>query len=549
MKARSISVLLALAAFVLAASRINHGLIDSSLPAGPGMTLDESFNIQQGAYCFEAFCHHGPLLFTPTVAQKVFGSPDYFPDHPPLGRVLLAAAHEATSWAIPGAGRSAYHVPAARLGSCFALAVTVFLLAEFTRRRYGQTTAVTAALALMLMPCVIGHARLAVLETSTMLAWLATFVPLWAWWTGPAAPTTKQSLISGVLWGLLLATKVQGILVPPLVFGWAVWQFRTRAVRPLVLWSVTGLVVVFAAWPWLWLDPIGHTSSYLLKASQRPTIYVWYLGQRWTDKTVPWHYPFVITAITVPLVVFALFVLRLYRRRFEAIEQLILLSVLWPLLVFALPGTPVYDGSRLFLVIMPALALLAAQGAVGFAAPDPVADRNQASVGRSDRISLAKWVCLLILSVPAVFKVLDPFSLDSYGVLVGNAAGAERLGMEASYWADGLNGDFWEQVPENSTVYVAPVSHQFQLSDSEHLVPLVAERNIRLLPFEYDADKQRGLILLIHRLADLRPALRHVPQGAVVVAEARYDGVVLARLIDTTEATWESIPDWPDHEQ
>ncbi|MEO1983915.1 MAG: hypothetical protein ABGZ24_25665, partial [Fuerstiella sp.] len=82
MKSILISVLFAVVAFFLAAARINHGLIDSSLPSGPGLTLDESFNIGQGIYVLEAFLHHGPLLFTPSVAEEVFGDPVYLPDFP-----------------------------------------------------------------------------------------------------------------------------------------------------------------------------------------------------------------------------------------------------------------------------------------------------------------------------------------------------------------------------------------------------------------------------------------------------------------------------------
>ena len=106
--------------------------------------------------------------------------------------------------------------------------------------------------------------------------------------------------------------------------------------------------------------------------------------------------------------------------------------------------------------------------------------------------------------------------------------------MESSYWSDGLNGSFWQQVPENSTVFVAPVSHQYQLQDIMSLVPIVQQRNIRLVAYEYDPNRQKGLLLLIHRLADLRPELRTVTPGTKVVAETSLDDVVLARLIDTS---------------
>ncbi len=543
MKSKLISLALAMGAFILAACRINHGLVDSPLPSGPGLTPDESFNIVQGYYLFDAFCEHGPLLFTPAGAREVFGADGYLPDHPPLGRFMLGLAHELTSWLVDGDIPVAFNVPAARLGSCFAFAMTVLLLTEFTRRRYGLPTAIAAAVALMIMPRVVGHARLASLETMTSLAWLATFVPLWAWWTSTKPPTNKQCLIGGALLGVLLITKIQGVLVPPLVVAWAIWKFRQHAIRPLAVWGLTGLLVCFVGWPWLWLDPLGHLGTYLGKASVqtnehvRPTLYVWYLNYRYTDKLAPWHYPFLITIVTVPLVVLMGFVARLIHRRLDNVEQFVLASALWPLIVFALPGTPVYDGSRLFLVIMQAVAVFSARGAVFVLS----------SQKRFARVTA--WIVVLGLSVWSFSKCLSPFSLETYSLATMNGAGAQKIGMDSSYWVSGLNGDFWKQVPEGSTVYVAPVSHQFQLNDLQQLVPIVSARQIRLKPFLYDPEKQRGLILLNHRLADLPPLLREVPEGADVIAEVKSEGVVIARLIDTTKHTWLKRSSWPEDQR
>ena len=490
MKSILISVLFAVIAFFLAAARINHGLVDSSLPSGPGLTLDESFNIGQGIYVLEAFLHHGPLLFTASTAEDVFGDPAYLPDFPPLGRIILGAAHQTTSWAIPGAEQSTFNVPAARLGSCIALAVTVLLLMEFVRRRYDLATAVAAAVLLLLMPRVVGHARLATQEMATTLAWLATLVPLMAWWTKDTPPTNRQSLISGLLWGLLMLTKVQGLLLPPLVIVWAIWFFRWSAIKPLALWGVTGLVVFYAGWPWLWLDPLGHTLLYVSKTADRPTLYVWYLGQRFADKAVPWHYPFVMTLATLPVSV-ALFALwRIGARQFTRVECLAAASVLWPLIVFALPGTPVYDGVRLFVVIMPLVAFIAARGLVSVlrlvSGRIRVLNRPDSATVPRWKTNVARCFCVVaVITTVRQFAVHEPFCLAEYSLTaLGTQGAVEVLGLEASYWSDGLNTEFWKQVPENSTIYVAPVYHQFQLDDIQQLVPVVRKRNITLLPFE-----------------------------------------------------------------
>jgi hypothetical protein len=535
---------LAVGAFLLSAARINQGLLDSTLPAGPGLTLDESFNVAQGIYLSEAFAQHGPFLFSPSQAKNVFGDEEYLPDHPPLGRFLLGFTHQMFAWVIPGSERSLMNIPAARLGSCFAFAFTVLLLTEFTRRRYGLSTAVVAALMLMLMPRVIGHARLAALESGTTLTWMAAMIPLLTWWTADKPPSITQCVLSGFFWGLLMLTKIQGILLPPLILAWAIRQYRWKAIGPLTIWSVVGGAIFFFGWPWLWLDPVGHTMSYFVKASERLTLYVWYLGQRYADRLVPWHFPVVMTFATVPVVVWLGVGCRILKRRLDRAEQLLLSSVVWPLVVFAIPGTPVYDATRLFLVIMPAIALLAARGVVLFCGSKAVygmpIDACRPLVRRT------VGACLIIAALWAAPRTLNPFALCDYSLLVGGPRGAQAIGLESSYWADGLNGDFWNRVSEDSVILVAPVCHQFQLSDLEQLVPVIRQRNIRLQSFKYDAEAQRGLILTIHRLADLPPAFRHVPPGAEVIAEVRSHGVVLARLIDTTEVTWPDIPDRPE---
>lgn len=573
MKSAGLSVVLAIAAFCLAAARINPGLVDSSLPDGPGLTLDESFNIGQGVYLFESFLDKGPLLFTPAGAADVFGAEGYLPDHPPLARFMLGGAHQLTAWLIPGAELALFNVPAARLGSCFFLALTVLLLMEFVRRRYGLATAVLSAVCLLLMPRVIGHARIAAQETTTTFFWLLAVVPLLTWWTSDRPPTLRQTFVSGLLFGLLMAAKIQSVFLPPVLLVWSLYQHRTRSLLPLTVWGVTGFVVFWVLWPWLWLDPIDHLLQYVIKTKERPTLYVWYLGRRYADQQVPFHYPFVMLLATTPLMVTLAFGWRLLQRRLDRVEQLALATVVFPLFVFALPGTPVYDSARLFLVVTPLLALLAARGCVSIwqtlpeevtrpgrsaapppdrvaAAADAALNAPPASPGRGRRLTaVAIYVAAVVITVPG-YRGWQPYCLEEYALTVGGPRFAvEKLGLEASYWAEGLNAEFWRQVPPDATVYVTPVSHQFQLTDVQQLVPIVQQRNISLQPFLYDPTQQRGLLLQLHRLADLPPGLRDVPPGATVVAEATYRGVVMARLVDTSAADWTEYRDWPADQQ
>ncbi|MCA9058542.1 MAG: glycosyltransferase family 39 protein, partial [Planctomycetaceae bacterium] len=352
----------AIVAFLLAVAGINHGLTDSILPAGPGLTPDESFNIEQGVYLADALSQHGPMLFSPSVAKDVFASPRHLPDHPPLGRLWLGVSHHLTAWTISGSDETVYNVPAARLGSCFAFSLTTLVISEWTRRRFGLLPSLLTAAVYLTMPRVVGHARIAALESMTSLVWITVVLHLASHWTNDRPPALKRTVGCGCLFGLLLLTKVQGVLLPPLLVIWAFALWRQRAIFPLFVIGAVGGFVFFLGWPWLWIDPMQHILQYLGRTTDRQTLYCWYLGARYTDKLVPWHYPFVMTLATLPLSAVVGVAARLVMRRFQRTEVSLALTIVGPLTVFAIPGTPVYDGVRLFLIVMPALAILSGLG-------------------------------------------------------------------------------------------------------------------------------------------------------------------------------------------
>ena len=523
-----------LLAALLSAALVNPGLVDSALPAGPGLTLDESFNIEQGVRLARGLAEYGPLLWVPGSGSQVFAEPEHLPDHPPLGRLVLGLAHEWLGWLIPGAGSAIFNVAGARLGSGLAFGLTVWCVVEFCRRRYGAVTAATTGLMLIGLPPLMGHSRLAALETCTNLAWSAAVVGLLSWWTRSKPPTSRQAIFSGVFWGLLLLTKVQGILLPPAVLMWAVLRFRGGSIRPLMLWTVAGLAVAFCGWPWLWEDPLGHSLQYLGRTTNRSVLYCWYLGERYEDRLVPWHYSWVMLACSLPVWTLAGLVLRAVQRRMDAAEWLLLLTTAVPLCVFSVPGVPVYDGIRLFLPSLLGLAVLAGRGwgglIEGFAGGLPAGAGWAGGWVRSPQVPVV--LVLLLLALVPLPWTMQPFAINQYGVICGGNRGAAALGMEACYWGDSLNGDFWRLVPEGSVLEVAPVSHPQQLAALQLLVPLVSERRITLRPYlygEHGAEEPETLLLL-HRLADLRTELRGDRAGWREQLRVEQSGVPLARV-------------------
>ena len=360
-------------------------------------------------------------------------------------------------------------MPAARLASSAAMALTTFLMVLVTGRVYGTSTALAAGVLYLLMPRVIGHSRIAGLETLTTLAWFAALYPLMIWWTRERPPTVLQAAISGALWGLLMLTKIQGVFLPPVINVFAFWQLRMRAFVPLSIMAVSGMAVFFGGWPWLWLDPVNNLTSYLMSTTDRLVINNWYLAERYEDRNTPFHFPFVMMAVTVPLSTVCCLGLRLIRWRLDSIERLLLVSVVIPMLVFAWPGTPVYDGTRLFLFVTPALSILSARGLMLLLSGHLPAAGESESAGQASSLRMTRPLVLiagLLLLTDVVLTIprLGPFAGDAYNV-VGRLLPAESETFEVSYWEDALNGDFWEQVPEGSTVAVAPVLHGVRLQD------------------------------------------------------------------------------------
>jgi hypothetical protein len=538
------------------------------LPQGPGITLDESFNVQMGVYLVESIEGYGLGILDPQSAQEVFGNPAYNPDHPPLGRLWLGVFHEISRAVAPvDSGDNPFVTIHARAGSAFAFALTVFLVGVFATRRLGSLAGVTSSVSLAVMPRLFGHAHLASLETFMGLTWTVAIVGTIHLWVRRAEtkshddfisdsnvalksepPGDKAAILCGLVIGLALLTKMQAVLLPPLLTVWALWHWRLSAFRPLAISGVTTAVVFVVGWPWLWLDLPGHLTDYFGRTTGRVSLNVWYLGQVFKDVDVPWHYPWVMTLVTVPVGILLLAAVGLWgaRRRIinDPTTSLIVGSIIAPLVLFSLPGVAVYDGARLFLVAFPGIALLAGSGVSRF----------------REWLVARKWPHKPILGIFLATQVVGivsttPFCLSYYNVAVGGISGAKRLGFEVSYWGDSFSREFFrklvETVPDSTIVQVAPVLHQFQLPEVERQVPMLAEgspptgRRVWLVAADKPLDPyhDRGLsagmgsssipaeyLAVFHRHADAPPSKLLEEAGWELVTAETCQGVVVASL-------------------
>jgi len=543
--------IVACAAFVLVVSAIDASGDYPDAPQGPGLTIDESFNVQEGVRLVEGLKTwalgwiSGERILT---LRQLFGDfddlgPDWQygyhnPDHPPLARVWLGLWHHATIAVAPP-----HHHPqgdlfvtsAARVGSAAAFAITVFLCGWTASLWYGRAAGVVTALAIVLMPRVFGHAHLAALESGIGCTYALAVLTLARTWTSDSKVAWPWAVLAGVALGAAMLTKIQGALLPVPVAIWALANWRLRALLPLVIWGCVGLAVFFLFWPWLWSHPIDHFLKYLGRATNRQTLYLWYLGTRYEDRSHPWHYCAAMCLTTVPVGLQLLGGLGLFggrrRMRFARNEQLVLSAMLFPLVLFSIPRIAVYDGARLFLVSFLLWGIF---------------------IGRGGSLAW-EWLCKRLpqrgaLALAGIFLASQgwalvatwPCFLSSYNLAIGGLGGAHRLGLELDYWGASVTRDLLERVaasvPEGADVDVAPVLHQFQLGEMLKQSPVLRRRGIRLHPYDASRAGQAPYLLIFCRLADLSPDLQALVAERPALVAVRRNGVLLAALYELRPA-------------
>jgi 4-amino-4-deoxy-L-arabinose transferase-like glycosyltransferase len=509
-------------------------------PEGPGLTVDEIFNVQQGVYLAELLRTDPIGLFDPAVIREAFS----LPDHPPLGRLWLGVHHQ-LMWRLcpPDEPEGPFVVACARTGSATAFALTVLLVGGFTSLWTSRWAGLMAALAVALLPRAYGHAHLAALETCTGLTFTAAVLVAAHTWSREFPPSWRTAAWTGAIFGLALLTKIQAVFIPIPLVVWALVRWRTRALRPLLVWGVIGFIVFFIGWPWLWLDPLDHLRTYFAGTTNRAELSAWMWGRQYTDRTVPRVYALFSFGWIMPVKFLFFGALGMIGRfpswsrspsttaatdtlPWTSRETLLVMELVFPIVMFSLPRVPVYDVERLWLPAAPLFAVFVGRGA-------ELIWRRVQTIWKG----AAVWVRAAILGLMVVqvntLVWIAPCYLSHYGGMVFGLHGASRRGLELNYWGDAVTRGLLEQVvattPRGATIAVAPVLHQFQVEELLRQSPILRRHGVKLVAYD-PGRSPTDYVLLFRRQADLAPELRAGPVDAELVAEvSRYD-VQLASL-------------------
>jgi 4-amino-4-deoxy-L-arabinose transferase-like glycosyltransferase len=210
----------------------------------------------------------------------------YFNPHPPVAREAMAL----TWWS---ARRVVGDLAAYRLAPALLFAGLVMLAFRWATAAWGGIAGLGAALSIVLMPRLFGHAHRAT-ETPLLALWTAASAA--GWWALERRHPRGWILV-GVAWGLAAGTKFPGLLAIVPLAAWGLWRDPRATVRGLPRAALVGAVVFWALNPMLWFDPQLFLGRWLWRAftaastrRSRPS----YLGESYSA-SVPRHYAIVMT--------------------------------------------------------------------------------------------------------------------------------------------------------------------------------------------------------------------------------------------------------------
>lgn len=329
-----------------------------------GETTDEKFDQHIGEYYYYQWSQTGyqGLLDRFRELQRNYG---------PLFDVIVVAAHDHLHKRrnLVSAVAS-YHVPV-----LISAVLTIWLVFWFGRALAGSAVGFLAQLNLALMPRFIGDSQNNLKDMPLVFFFTAA---LFLFFLAYRHRRISLYLAAGVLTGLTYCIKINAVFIPALFLSWVVLFERPgksgymAILRGIPVAALSALAVIPLVWPYYRYDFIGRfIETYKTFSRHEWNERVLYLGEVTLGQELAWHFPFVMLAVTLPLFLLIAFGIGLFgpskrtdtftRSRISAVA-LLALWILLPTCAQAFSSAPMYDGIRHYLIVLPAIAILAAFG-------------------------------------------------------------------------------------------------------------------------------------------------------------------------------------------
>ncbi len=328
----------------------------------------------------------------------------------------------------------AFHVLTVLLGS-----LTFLFLFIFVKSLTNTRTAFLATLFLMLSPRFLAQLQYNVQEIPVVALGTGAFTFFYLFFS---QKKTSYAWIGALCFGLAMTTKLSALLIIPIVLGTVGLSYLIhkpslkilqKDIRFLSIFFIGGIVFMYATWPTLWGSFSAIISAFNFFFHQ--TIWVGtvlYFGNLYTSHQLPWHYIpfyFLVTTPLLELVFVGIGMVMVKRNKSIPLLGKILLFV-WlflPLLASLRPGQSRYDGIRQYLIIFPAMAVMAGIGL----------DTFIAIIHKRFVSSFAVTACVFFLILELVWQnaIVFPYGDAYYNeVFVAVAPKPIEQSFELEYW-------------------------------------------------------------------------------------------------------------------
>ena len=260
---------------------------------------------------------------------------------------------------------------------------------------------------------------------------------------------------SAILLGLTICIRVLGPLAGLLVTLYAlrITQRASRNTRlaALLIYSFLALAAMYATWPYLWPNPVGH----LIESVEVMAKYPWqgqvlFNGALYASTDLPCSYLPVLLGIQLTEPVWALFFVGLAVTIISLKEKrdLLILSLIWfilPLIGFILLRSRLYDNFRQVFFILPPVFWMAGVAFEKIKRP------------------ILQIVLIVLCVLPGVIDGvrLHPYEYIYYNRFIGGEQGALRK-FELDYWGTSYReASEWlnANAPSNATIWVDGPAH------------------------------------------------------------------------------------------
>jgi hypothetical protein len=365
------------------------------------------------------------------------------------------------------------------------LIALIFLLGT---QWFGPWAGLFAALAYLFVPRQFFHAHLCTFDTAVTTMIVATIYAFWR-----SLESRRWAIACSVIWGLALLTKLNAFFIPlPLLAWWLltsppklyrnrsngsqkksaviaavgilatasaffllgmpaalctglIWgivtgiRIQLKSIPAAFLWMPpVGLTMLFVMWPLLWYDTAQSFTQYVSFHLNHVHYLQMYFGQILAVPPFPVSYPFVITALTVPLVLLVLFgvgavtIFVTHRQEVELrIRWMVALNLAFGVTLIALPETPIFGGIKHWLSSMVFFAIIAGYGFDWL--------RKQFLARLPQPAALQALCSLLLAGLLLSSSVADSlqyrlFGTAYYNEIAGGVRGASENGMHRQFW-------------------------------------------------------------------------------------------------------------------